>query len=109
VVETGPRGLPSASRFFLSLVFADLLLGPEAAHVTELLEGETQRVHLPVAFPAVFLPGHPHPRPQRAVRLVGKLGIDGDRHVGDALAEELFADPSAAMDGVVVGVVRLRH
>ena len=76
--------------------------------MVELLEGQTEWVHLLVAFPAILLPGHPHPRPQRVVRFVGELGVNGDRHVGNALAQQLLANPFATVDGVVVGIARHR-
>ena len=42
------------------------------------------------------------------MRFVGELGVNGDRHVGNALAQQLLANPFATVDGVVVGIARHR-
>jgi hypothetical protein len=55
-----------------------------------------------MALPAVGILRDGHPLAERLVRGIGQLGIHGDRDIRDDVAEQPFADPLTAMDGVVV-------
>ena len=77
---------------------------PVATEMVVGLEGHAERIHLLVTSPALGLANNREPLPKRFVFVIWYLSININRHVHHDTGQQLFTNPLAAPDRIVVEV-----